>query len=44
MYHTKALLKRYNSVPDPDLEIRGSEGRTPKTVFFGPSGLSLVQK
>ena len=43
-------------VPDPDLEIRGGGGRSSRPLhkgggaaglqkkFFGPSGLSLVEK
>jgi len=28
LYHTKALLlERHNSVPDPDLDIRGGRGK-----------------
>ena len=34
-------------MPDPDLEIGGGggggKGRSPKTIFFGPLGLSLVK-
>ena len=38
-------LVGYVTVPDPDLEIgRGGKGRSPKTFFFGPLGLSLVKR
>ena len=37
----------YPAVPDPDLEITGGRGgglAFSQKKFFGPSGLSLVQK
>ena len=35
------FLHRSNTVPDPNLEIRG-EGPVSPPIFFGPSGLSFV--
>ena len=35
------FLHRSNTVPDPNLEIRG-EGPLSLPIFFGPSGLSFV--
>ena len=41
--------KVHNSVPDPDLEVRGNRAsrlldKGVERKFFGPSGLILVQK